>query len=68
MLRRTNVVRATVAIAALVATCAILATAITQRAAVPKPQDKLVLGENEVEQLLLLMDADENGKSPSKNG
>jgi hypothetical protein len=68
MLRRTNVVRATVAIAVLVATWAILATAIAQRAAVPKSQDKLVLGENEVEQLLLLMDTDENGKSPSTNG
>ena len=32
------------------------------KAAVPKPQDKLALGENEVKQLLLLVDADKNGK------
>jgi EF hand domain-containing protein len=62
MLRRTNIVRAIVAIAVLVATWAILGTAIAQKAAVPKPQDKLALGENEVKQLLLIMDTDENGK------
>jgi len=62
MLRRTNIVRAIVAIAVLVATWAIPGTAISQKAAVPKPQDKLALGENEVKQLLLLMDTDENGK------
>jgi hypothetical protein len=62
MLKRTNIVRAVVAIAVLVATRAILGTGIAQRQAVPKPQDKLALGENEVKQLLLLMDTDENGK------
>jgi len=62
MLTRTNIVRAMVAIAALVATWAMLGTALAQRQAVPKPQDKLVLGENEVKQLLLLMDTNENGK------
>jgi Ca2+-binding EF-hand superfamily protein len=62
VLRRTNIVRAIVAIAVLVATCAILGTAVAQRQAVPKPQDKQALGENEVKQLLLLMDTDENGK------
>jgi hypothetical protein len=51
-----------VAIAALVATWAMLGTALAQRQAVPKPQDKLALGENEVKQLLLLMDTNENGK------
>jgi len=29
---------------------------------VPKVQDKLAIGENEVKQLLLLMDTDKNGK------
>jgi len=62
MLARTNIVRAMVAIAALVATWAILGTAVAQRQAVPKPQDKLALGEPEVTQLLLLMDTDKNGK------
>jgi len=37
-------------------------TAVAQRAAVPKPQDKLALGENGVKQLLLLMDTDQSGK------
>jgi len=62
MLGRTNIVGAIVAIVLLVATWAILGTAIAQKAAVPKPQDNLALGENEVKQLLLLMDTDENGK------
>src|SRR5271163_583065 len=62
MLTRTNIVRAMVAIPALVATWAILGTAVAQRQAVPKPQDKLALGEPEVLQLLLLMDTDKNGK------
>jgi hypothetical protein len=62
MLTRTNIVRAIVAIAVLVATWAILGTAVAQRAAVPKPQDKLALGEPEVTQLLLLMDTDKSGK------
>jgi Ca2+-binding EF-hand superfamily protein len=33
-----------------------------QRASVPKSQDKLALGEEDVKQLLLLMDTDKNGK------
>ena len=31
-------------------------------ASVPKPQDKLAIGENDVKQLLLLMDTNQNGK------
>jgi hypothetical protein len=62
MLTRTNIVRAIVAIAALVATWAILGTAVAQKAAVPKPQDKLALGEPEIKQLLLLIDTDKSGK------
>jgi EF hand domain-containing protein len=62
MLTRTKIVRITLAIAVLVATAAILGTAVAQRAAVPKPQDKLALGEYEVKQLLFLMDTDDSGK------
>lgn len=62
MLTRTNIVRVIVAIAVLVGTWAMLETAVAQRAATPKPQDKLALGEAEVKQLLLLMDTDQNGK------
>ena len=62
MLTRTEIVRIILAIVVLVATWAMLGTAGAQRQAVPKPQDKLALGENEVKQLLLLMDTNENGK------
>ena len=61
MLTRTNIVRVIVSIAELT-TAAILGTAVAQKSAVPKPQDKLALGEYDVKQLLLLMDTDENGK------
>jgi Ca2+-binding EF-hand superfamily protein len=40
----------------------VVRTAVAQKASVPNPQDKLALGEGEVKQLLLLMDADKNGK------
>ena len=62
MLTRTNIVRVIVAIVVPVAAWAMLGTAIAQKAATPKPQDKLALGEDEVKQLLLLIDTDQNGK------
>ena len=62
MSRRTNIVLVVVALAVLVAAWAILGTAVAQKAATPKPQDKLALGEEEVKQLLLLMDTDKSGK------
>ena len=58
MLTRTNIVRVIAVIALLVTTCAMIGIAVAQKAAVPKAQDKLALGENEVKQLLLLMDTD----------
>jgi Ca2+-binding EF-hand superfamily protein len=39
-----------------------MGTAAAQKASVPKAQDKLALGEDEVRQLLVLMDTDNNGK------
>jgi len=62
MLTRTNILWVIVTIAVLVASLAMLGTAVAQRQAVPKPQNKLALGENEVKQLLLLMDTDQSGK------
>jgi hypothetical protein len=62
MLRRTNTVRLVVIIATLIAAWAMLGSAVAQKAAVPKPQDKLALAEPEVMQLLLLMDTDKSGK------
>jgi hypothetical protein len=40
----------------------ILGTAAAQKASVPKPQDKLAMGEDEVKQLLLLMNTDSKGQ------
>jgi EF hand len=62
MLTRTYIVRVIVAIAVLAVTSLLLGNAAAQRQAVPKPQDKLVLGEPEVKQLLLLLDTDKSGK------
>jgi hypothetical protein len=62
MLRRTHIVLVIVVIAVLVATWAMLGSTVAQKTAVPKPQDKLALGEDEVKQLLLLMDTDKSGK------
>jgi hypothetical protein len=36
--------------------------AVAQKDSVPKPQDKLALGQDEVERLLLLIDANKTGK------
>jgi Ca2+-binding EF-hand superfamily protein len=58
MLRRTNIVLVILVIAVLAAAGAMLGTA----AVASKSQEKLLLGEDEVKQLLLLMDADQNGK------
>jgi EF hand len=62
MSKPTNVVLVIVDLAVLVATLAMPGTLVAQKAAVPKPQDKLALGETQVMQLLLLMDTDKNGK------
>jgi hypothetical protein len=63
MLPQRNIVtNIALALAVLLATATIQGPAIAQKAAVPKPQDKLVLGEVEVKQLLLLMDTDQSGK------
>jgi hypothetical protein len=62
MSKSTNVVLVIVVLAVVVATLALQGPLVAQKAAVPKPQDKLALGEPEVMQLLLLMDTDKNGK------
>jgi hypothetical protein len=61
MLIRKNRMWIIVAIAVLVTTGAMLGTAAAQKASVPKPQDKLAIGENSVKQLLPLMNADTKG-------
>ena len=62
MLKRTSIVLVMAAIVVLIATWAMLGTAAAQKATVPKPQEKLSLGDEEVKQLLLHMDTDKNGK------
>jgi hypothetical protein len=59
MRKRTNAVMVVVIVAVLVAAGAVLGTSFAQAA--DKPKDKLALGEADVKQLLLLMDADQNG-------
>ena len=54
MLNRTKIVLVTLVIAMLATTWGMVGTAVAQKAAVPKPQDKLAIGEDEAKQLLLL--------------
>jgi hypothetical protein len=62
MLRRTNFAWFIAALSVLLVIWAVLGIALAQKQSVPKPHDKLALGEPEVKQLLLLMDTDKNGK------
>jgi Ca2+-binding EF-hand superfamily protein len=50
-----------VIIAVLIVTGTMLGNAAAQKASVPKPQNKLAMGESEVKQLLLLMNTDTKG-------
>jgi hypothetical protein len=50
-----------IAIASVVVTGTMLGNAAAQKAAVPKPQNKLAIGEDGVKQLLPLMGADKKG-------
>jgi biopolymer transport protein ExbD len=62
MLNRTKVVLVILVIAMLATPWGMVGTAVAQKAAVPKPQDKLAIGEDKARQLLLLIDTDKNGK------
>ena len=62
MLRRTKIALVMMVVAMLATTSGILGTAVAQKATVPKPQDKLAIGEDEAKQLLLLIDTDKKGK------
>ena len=61
MLMRKNRLWVILVIAVLVVTGTMLGNAAAQKAAVPKPQNKLAMGEDEVKQLLPLMNADTKG-------
>lgn len=62
MLRRSKKTWALVVTLVMLASLGLFGTAAAQKASVPRPQDKLTMGEDEVKQLLTLMDADKNGK------
>ena len=63
MWKHNNTLSAVFAIAILVFCWPLLDAAFAQsKANVPKPQNPLILGENAVQQLLLLMEPDGNGK------
>jgi hypothetical protein len=62
MLKRTKTVFVVVIIAMLTTTWGMVGTAVAQKAAVPKPQDKIAIGEDEAKQLLLLIDTNKNGR------
>jgi Ca2+-binding EF-hand superfamily protein len=50
-----------VVVAILIVTGTMFGTAAAQKASVPKPQNKLAMGEDGVKQLLPLMDSNKNG-------
>jgi Ca2+-binding EF-hand superfamily protein len=50
------------AIMVMVASGGLLGNAAAQKASVPKPQDNLALGEDEVKKLLLIMEPDKKGQ------
>jgi hypothetical protein len=62
MLNRMRIVLVILVIAILATTWGMAGTAGAQKAAVPKPQDKFAIGEDEAKQLLLLIDTDKEGK------
>jgi len=62
MVRKGNSRKAMVALAALLVGGTVAGTAVAQKENVPKAQNKVAIGEDEVRQLLLLMDTDKNGK------
>jgi len=61
MLMRTKRFWIIAVIAASVITATMIGTAAAQKASVPKPQNRLAIGEDGIKQLLPLMDTDKNG-------
>jgi CRISPR/Cas system-associated endonuclease Cas3-HD len=62
MLGRMKIAGFFVILAMLILAFAIPGTSVAQKAAAPRQQDKLALGQEQAEQLLLLIDTDKNGK------
>ena len=66
MFTKNTMIRVMVLLGALLALCLTGGILAAQKAAVPKPQDRLALGEDEVRQLMLLVDTNNNGKISKK--
>lgn len=62
MSSRTNIPRIIVFVAVLAVTGTLVGIMVAQKAAAPKPQDKLALAEEHARELLLLIDTDKSGK------
>ena len=62
MFKRANTLLLVLVAAMLFAVGAHLRSSSAQKASVPKQQDKLSLGEDDVKRLMLLIDPNENGK------
>jgi len=62
MLGRMKIARFIGIVAMLIITFAIPGSSAAQKAAAPKAQDKLAIGQEQAEQLLLLIDTDKSGK------
>jgi hypothetical protein len=60
-MRKPSKMKLLIGIAVFLAALTVFGTAAAQKASVPKPQDRLAIGEENVRQLLLLMDSDKNG-------
>jgi Ca2+-binding EF-hand superfamily protein len=62
MQNKDKILQSLIVVALLLAICGAQRTAVAQKASVPKQQDQLALGENEVKQLFLLIDTQKKGK------
>ena len=62
----TEMTRRSLLLAFMSVTGAVVTNSLAQKAATSKPPDKLAMANNDVKELLLLMDADNNGKISKK--
>ena len=62
MLKKASIASITLTLAMWLAMAASRSVAIPQKSSVPKPQDNLALGEDEVRRLMLLIAPNEHGK------
>ena len=66
MLTTRDTIRVVLLLGVLVAICGTEIKSVAQKASVPKPQDTLALGDDEVRRLMLLIDTNSKGKITKK--